>query len=55
MFFYSAVIIISTWLFYISQKLYKKIYDYCSLNEFTNEETNKFIEDCLEKGFMIEL
>ena len=24
MFFYSAVIIISTWLFYISQKLYKK-------------------------------
>ena len=39
----------------ISQKLYNKIYDYCSLNEFTNEETNKFIEDCLEKGFMIEL
>ena len=36
----------------ISQKLYKKIYDYCSLNEFTNEETNKFIEDCLEKGFL---
>ena len=39
----------------ISQKLYKKIIDYCSLNEFSEEETNKFIEECLEKGFMIEL
>ena len=39
----------------ISQKLYKKIIDYCLLNEFNEEEINQFIEECLEKGFMIEL
>lgn len=39
----------------ITKKLYKKINDYCSVNEFNFEEINNFIEKCLERGFMVEL